>query len=127
MIKHETYEKALKLNSKCGINAGNLKEMLSDLKDTESLEVILCTKNYKSEINSSIDQLKRYCKHLYDLLNSSLPCVERSKEKELKSGYNTIYYEKNGFNQGATGLYEDIKKELENFSKKMIQLDLEIG
>lgn len=127
MIEHKRYEKSLKLNSGHGLTAKNLKEMLAGLNDTDQLDVILCTKelNRGQEDFSVCKRLEALCTRMNNLLIAAEQCVMHDVERENKSGTNAIYYEKNGYNQGAKALHEAILNELENYPKVMIQLDLE--
>jgi hypothetical protein len=127
MIEHKKYEKSLKLNSGHGLTVKNLREMLTSLNDTDQLDVILCTKklNHGQEDFGICKKLKALCARMNSLLIAAEQCVMHDVERENKSDINAIYYEKNGYNQGAKALHEDILNELENYPKVMIQLDLE--
>ncbi len=107
-----------------GLNTGNLRAMLAGLKDNDQLEVVLCAKSPCTSADSH-EKLSALCYRLYNLLAHACECANHDAKLEKKSRMHTIYYEKDGCNQGASALLEDIEHELSNYSKEMIQIDLE--
>ena len=104
---------------------GYLKRTLNKCGDNARLKIKLCV-DEEQEDDHTIKDLQDLCRRLYFCLNDARICVEKLAEEEKKKDTNLIYYDKlRGFNGGARDLLMEIDNLLDNYSREMVQIDLE--
>lgn len=104
---------------------GYLKRALSKCGDNARLKVKLCV-DEEQEDDYTIEHLKYLCRRLEVCLYDARICVEKLAEEEKKKDTSLIYYDKlRGFNGGARDLLMEIDNLLDNYSREMVQIDLE--
>ena len=109
--------------SNCSL--GYLKRVLNKCEDNARPKIKLCI-DEEQEDDHTIKDLQDLCRRLYFCLNDARICVEKLAEEEKKKDTNLIYYDKlRGFNGGARDLLMTIDNLLDNYSREMVQIDLE--
>lgn len=104
---------------------GNLKRTLNMCGDNARIKIKLCL-DEEQEDDHIVRHLRDLCKRLDFCLNDARICVEKLAEEEKKKDTNLIYYDKlRGFNGGARDLLMVIDTLLDNYSREMVQIDLE--
>ena len=104
---------------------GYLKRALSKCGDNARLKVKLCV-GEEQEDDYTVKRLQDLCRRLEVCLYDTRICVEKLAEEEKKKDTSLIYYDKlRGLNGGARDLLMAIDNLLDNYSREMVQIDLE--
>ena len=104
---------------------GDLKRALNKCGDNARMKIKLCL-DEEQEDDHTVKHLRDLCRRLDFCLNDARICVEKLAEEEKKKDTNLIYYDKlRGFNGGARDLLVAIDNLLDNYSREMVQIDLE--
>jgi hypothetical protein len=109
--------------SNCSL--GYLKRTLNTCGDNARLKIKLCVDEDRED-DHTVKQLRNLSSRLYSCLNDARICIEKLAEEEKKKDTNLIYYDKfRGFNGGARDLLMVVDNLLDNYSREMVQIDLE--